>query len=359
MPTFSGMLRTNSIFSGIFNMIISQQTFSDNIKGTFSSLVDRARVDGTLLGDTKLYYSTTALPVRKWVQDSPEALNVLEPHRPPSPKCQAIILDQFYEIALTIDDYTSKQAWGSEGAFSEFTSVMTGWINETKRIYEATTYNVYIGTAISEAPKNIVHIDTVEGASGLSTLDAAKLEAMNIAHGLADLFIEMSDVSGNFNDYGYLRSYDMNDIVVVWNSKWVNKIRKIDLPTIFHQEGLMDKFDETVLPSRYFGTVNAVATQGNENETVCSRYNQYIGQNYYKAGDPIKVGDTAPAGTSYTIDDTIICKILTKLPPFMSSMEVSSDFYNARNKSDTIFFTGGHNTIEYLKDKPLITVQQS
>ena len=49
MPKFTGTLNSNEIFSAIYNMIISQQVFSDNIKGTASSLVDRARVDGTLM----------------------------------------------------------------------------------------------------------------------------------------------------------------------------------------------------------------------------------------------------------------------------------------------------------------------
>ncbi|MBO5911884.1 MAG: hypothetical protein J6Q76_00235, partial [Clostridia bacterium] len=33
----------------------------DNVKGTYSALVDKARVDGTLYGDTKLYYATDIL----------------------------------------------------------------------------------------------------------------------------------------------------------------------------------------------------------------------------------------------------------------------------------------------------------
>ena len=61
MLKFTGTLNSNEIFSAIYNMIISQQVFSDNIKGTASSLVDRARVDGTLYGDTKLYYATDVL----------------------------------------------------------------------------------------------------------------------------------------------------------------------------------------------------------------------------------------------------------------------------------------------------------
>jgi hypothetical protein len=32
MPNFSGTLRANEIFAALFNMIISQQVFADNIK---------------------------------------------------------------------------------------------------------------------------------------------------------------------------------------------------------------------------------------------------------------------------------------------------------------------------------------
>ena len=61
-PTnYGGKLNANEIFSAIFNQIISQQVWGDNIKGTKSSLVDAARIDGTLYGDTRLYYSSDIL----------------------------------------------------------------------------------------------------------------------------------------------------------------------------------------------------------------------------------------------------------------------------------------------------------
>ena len=59
MGNFTGRLNSNEIFGALYNMIIGQEVFADNIKG--SDLVDQARVDGSLYGDTKLYYSTDAL----------------------------------------------------------------------------------------------------------------------------------------------------------------------------------------------------------------------------------------------------------------------------------------------------------
>ena len=58
---YAGQLNKNEIFASIYNMIISQQVFADNIKDVKASLVDAARVDGSLYGDTKLYYSTDVL----------------------------------------------------------------------------------------------------------------------------------------------------------------------------------------------------------------------------------------------------------------------------------------------------------
>ena len=52
MANFNGQLRPNEIFASLYNMVISQQVFADNLSGTFSDLVDMARVDGTLYGDT-------------------------------------------------------------------------------------------------------------------------------------------------------------------------------------------------------------------------------------------------------------------------------------------------------------------
>lgn len=53
-------LTANEIYDTLANMIISQEVFADNI-GKNQTLVDKARVDGTLYGDTKLYYATDVL----------------------------------------------------------------------------------------------------------------------------------------------------------------------------------------------------------------------------------------------------------------------------------------------------------
>ena len=353
MGAFTGQLRSNEIFSALYNMIISQEVFADNL-GKHQTLVDKARVDGSLFGDTKLYYSTDVLKSAPWGNDA-EAANLLALHRPEAPECQAIHLDIFRQICLTVDNYLSKRAWADEGAFSSFNSVMLGWMRETKRVYDGTLYNVFIGTTASaEAAQNVTV--PVKG------LTDAKEEAMLIAQKLADLIVEMGDYSRDFNDYHNLRSYANDAIKVVWNSKFVNKIRKVDLPTIFHKDGLIDKFEEDVMPSRYFGTPNSAQVAADAND---GSYRSILEKDYTVSdvvthvfpGDLIPAGAVIAKGEGYVEDADIICKVLVKLPPYMSAFEVGTSFFNPQSLTENHYLTFGHNTIEYLKNYPFITVK--
>ena len=343
MANFNGQLNSNEIFSAIYNMIISQQVFADNVKGTYSALVEKARVDGSMYGDTKLYYATDALASYEWGADA-EAGNLLAIDRPAAPKVQEIVLDTFRQIRLTVDNYMSKRAFSTEGAFQSFNDVMKGWIRDTKRIYDSTIYNAFIGTTETEEGAQKVTITPVEGQN----------DALTMAEALADLLVALKDVSRDYNDYGFIRSYDESDLVVVWNAKHYNTLKKIDMPVVFHTEGLLDEFKQEVLPARYFGTVNADETEG-DGATVRSLIEQVIGANHYFAGDLIKTGDTAPAGTSYTEDGTIAFKLMHKdSVPYMSAFEVATSFFNPRSLTENNYLTFGHNTLQYLADKPFI-----
>ena len=359
MATFTGQLRSNEIFSALYNMIISQEVFADNL-GEHQTLVDKARVDGGLYGDTKLYYSTDVLKSVPWGNDA-EAANLLALHRPEAPECQAIHLDIFRQICLTVDNYLSKRAWATEGAFSSFNSVMLGCMKDTKRVYDGTLYNVFIGTTKATGAGQTVKVD-LSSASSLTGIEAERMEAMLIAQKLADLMVAMGDYSRDFNDYGNLRSYAKDSIKVIWNSKFVNKIRKVDLPTIFHKDGLVDKFEEEILPERYFGDVNTEKLTAIAANTVRST----IEKDYTVSGKITHVfpGDYIPAGATVEIGEgykapakDVICKVLVKLPPYMSAFEVGTSFFNPKSLTENHYLTFGHNTIEYLKNYPFITVQ--
>ena len=351
MATFNGKLNANEIFGALYNMIISQEVFADNIKGT--DLVDEARVDGGLYGYTKLFYSTDALKSAEWGNDA-EATNLLQLHRPEAPECQAIVLNKFRQICLTVDDYLSKRAWADEGAFSSFNSVMTGWLSDTKKVYDGTTYNAYIGTAETAVGKQD---ETV-------TIAADDNAAQVIAEKLANIVTEMTDYTRDFNDYGQLRRYAEGDLKVIFNSKYINKIKNIDLPVIFDNAGLKATFAKEVLPARYFGTVvTADVVQGSKvSGKVYRALVEQLGsstEKHYFAGDVLDVADTAKANMSYIEDDKIICKIVTKLPPYMSAFQVGTSFFNAKSLTTNQYLTFGHNTIEYLKGYPLVTVKEN
>lgn len=372
MATFNGQLRPNEIFAALYNMIISQQVFADNIKGTYSSLVDKARVDGSLYGDTKLYYATDALESVEWLDDE-EAANLLQLHRPEAPEVQAIVIDKFRQIRLTVDDYLSKRAWGTEGAFSSFMSIMKGWIRDTKRIYDSTLYNAFVGTAQSneglQAPQSIA---VGEGENfGLAMAEA-----------LANLLVDLKDVSRDYNDYGNIRSFNEKELMVIWNAKYYNKIKKVDLPVVFHNNDLLNEFDQEVLPERYFGVVvgeAGTATTKADNtsagtETVRSLVEKSFEVVSAEADPRAKLakdgkyyvhvfpGDIIPNNVVFNQNEAyyekqdIVFKVIHKRSiPYMSAFEVGTSFFNPRSLTTNHYLTFGHNTLEYLKNYPIIT----
>ena len=361
MATFNGQLNTNEIFGALYNMIISQQVFVDNIASTSSELVDMSRVDGSMYGDSRLFYSTDVLESTPWGNDA-EAMNLLETHRPKAPECQKITLDVFRQISLTVSDYLDKRAWGDEGAFNSFKSVMLGWMGDTKKVYDATTFNAYVGTAKSPKETENITIDVTTAVGDTTGEEKARIEAGVIGENIAKLITNLKDITRDYNDLGYLRSYNIDDLVFVWNSDAVAKIEKRDLPTIYHKD-IIDKMGEYVLPARYFGTVNTEAKTG-DGKTIRSLIEQDVKKAgspdvHVFAGDLIPTGYSATANTSYTVDGSILFKVMhRKSVPYMSAFEVGTSFFNAKALLDNRFITFGHNTLEYLKNYPFITVKQ-
>ena len=234
---------------------------------------------------------------------------------------------------------------------------MISWMRETKRVYDGTLYNVFIGTTETAlgAQKQTV------ASKSAATPEA---EAKVIAEKIANILVDMGDYSRDYNDYGFLRSYSEDAIKVIWNSKFVNKIRKVDLPAIFHKEGLVDKFDEEVLPARYFGTKNtgkvtASQNTGNYRSVIETTYTKSSTEYHVFPGDVIPAGVEIAAGEGYIVDSDIICKIVVKLPPFMSAFEVGTSFFNPRSLTENHYLTFGHNTLAALKNYPFVTLRAS
>lgn len=375
-------LTANEIYDTLANMIISQQVFADNLS-KHQTLVDKARVDGGLYGDTKLYYATDVLKSVAWGNDA-EAANLLSLDRAEDPEVQAIKLDIFRQIRLTVDNYLTKRAFSDEGTFASFNGVMLGWMQETKKVYDGTLYNVFIGTTESNVGKQQVTID----------IDADSNSAgENIAKAMADLFTDMADYNRAYNDYGFLRSYGDSEIKVIWNADYFNQVKKIDLPSIFHDDALQSTFAGDVLAPRYFGTVidgtnisTYSASTPTTNKPIDSDNGAYTpGANHANGtlraviekdvtvggvayhvfpGDEIPTGATIAAssanfgyGEVYIETADVICKVLVKYPPYMSAFETGTTFFNPRSLTENHYLTFGHNTLKYLKNYPFITVK--
>lgn len=377
MPAFNGTLKQNEIFAALYNMIISQQVFADNIYDTKATLADMSRVDGTLYGDTKLYYSTDVLKSIPWMNDA-QAQNLLKLHRPQAPQVQAITIDQFRMVAVTVDNYLSKRAFSTEGAFSAFNSQMLSWMRDTKRVYDSTLFNSFVGTHQAGlendgvgAKQNVqIGIGAEPTGTEVETEAYNRIVAQTIAQAMADLLVDLEDVSRDYNDYGNLRSYNSNDLVFVWNSEWVNRIKKLDVPMIFNKEGLLDKFAEHTLPARYFGNINGTSgTTSATNITVRS-----LIEKDYNSVEPDQVGydekkhifpgDLLPANTAYNAnetysqDSTIIFKVYHKNSiPFMTAFETGTEFFNPRSLTQTNYLIWGYNDLESLKNYPFITAK--
>lgn len=361
MANFTGTLNPNEIYASLSNMIISQTVFSDNIAGTKETLANMSRVDGSLYGDTKLYYATDVLKSIPWGNDA-EAENLLELHRPDAPDVQAVSIDQFRMIPLTVDNYLTKRAFANEGAFGAFNSQMLSWMRDTKRVYDSTLFNTFVGTNatnIGKQAKTISLPAEPDGADDYNTEAYNRIKAQAIATEMADLIVELEDVSRDYNNYGNLRSYNANDLVFVWNSDWVNEITKLDTPTIFNREGLVDKLGEHTLPARYFGNVNTSGgTTPASNISVRSLIETDYGTKHVFPGDLLPGNTAYKANETYTVDGSIICKIYHKNSiPFMTAFETGTEFFNPRSLTETHYLIWGYNKLQSLDNYPFITVK--
>ena len=361
---YNGQLNSNEIFGSLFNMIIAQQVFVDNFKHNYN-LVDKAREEAGLYGDTKVFYSADILKSHVWGADS-EASNLLALARPSAVNSQAITINQFRQVDLTIDYYLSKRAWLGEGVFAQFNGLFLDMLSETKKVYENTYYNVYIGNLVATgASQNITWSFTLPTGVVEGTEEANRLVAAFIATNLADLIDNgLKDYSRSYNDNGYLRSYAEEDLKFVWNASFVNQMLKRDLPTIFHNDILKTHLFEDKLPSRYFGTgVSTSTTATLEGERAANEYAITDGGGVttdYFAGDVLPTGSfSGVSHDSYVNDATVLCKIFVKLPPFMSAFTTGTSFFNAKSLTENHYLTWGFNKPTALTNYPLITIKLS
>lgn len=350
MATFTGQLNVNHIQSALFNMIIAQDVIGGSIKANYK-LYNKAEEQVGLYGDTKLYIDVPTNKSVEWVQDSEDATNLLALDRPEAPKTQAIVINKFRQVRLTKDDYLSKQAFGTETAFVSYQSVLDSRMNKAKEMYMDTKYNSFIGTVEGEEE---IEIDlTADGNTA----------GQNIAYEMSNLIDDMKDYNTKYTANGFIRAFGDEDIHIVWNKKYQNAIRKLDLPEIFHNAELEKSFVGDKIPSRYFGTVQETAvTAANNDGTYRSLeemdYTVSSTTTHVYPGDLIPAGAAIAANASYVEDEDIICKVFTKLPPVLEAFSVGTSFFNAKNLSTNKYLTFGLNTLEALDSEAIVTVKK-
>lgn len=351
MATFNGQLNVNAIQSALFNMIIAQDIIGGKIKNNYD-LVSKAEEDAGLYGDTKLYIDCPNLTPVDWVQDSDDAINLLKLHRPGAPKTQALVINVFKQSAVTKDAYLSKQAFGTEGAFISYQSVLDSRLIKSKEVYLNKTYNTFVGTHVG------VNSVGQEVKLEFDTLANNNSAGENIAYNIANLIDDMKDYSTEYTKNGFERAFGEEDIKIVWSNRWINACKKIDLPSIFHDEALQNTFIGDVLPYRFFGAPNAHTTSVEGDRATHDLFltTTVAGDTYVPAGNLIPAGLTITAGDAYTVNEKIICKVYTKLPPLLQAFSVGTDFFNSKNLSTNMYYTFGHSTLELLDSEACVTV---
>lgn len=394
MPIVSSItLNQNKITAALFNMIISQQVFDSKVAST--ELADRFKVDGTLYGDTKLYHSFDIGSPENWLDDS-EASNLLSLNRNKSGKTQTITMGVYKIISITTDQYLSKQAFMKEGTFAEYTSFLIGSLRKIKRVYDRSLINNKIGTLTPSTTRCDI---TMVAPAGNTVEETNRLEAQEMAKKLAILKAELEDNNRDFNYFNYLRSYDANDLIAVWNVEWHAKLTKLDLPTIFHKDiGEDGGFKQYDLPAKWFGTAGSSTLTLPANASADNPYRiavsgwydvrsntamtlvdkptdkaiflwagdkvPYQGQVYedYARGittansNTITVSSSTLASTYYYTEDNTIAFVLVHKDalPFMSGFEVGTEFWNARSLTTNNYLIFGHNNLEFLEEYPRI-----
>lgn len=367
MIPYNGQLNNNAVYATIFNHIISQYTFPDLVNGNSPMFkpVNDARVDGTMYGDTKLYISTDLLPVSDWIGDG-EAANELAVARQKNVKKQSIVLNVFKKIMVTTGGPLSKQAFMDEGGFASFQSVLVSTLKSTRDVYDACTFNAFVGTHKSSIAAQNVEIDLTTAVGAATGSEKSILRVQAMIRGLMGVQTDVEYLNTNMsNQYGYERVLDYDDLVVLWNQDYLNEIMSVDAVN-YHQlkDGLFKHLGEYRLPAFCFGNVNAAKKTGSADGTVRAYQELALtgtdGKTYeVRATMPIPAVCEAPAGKSYTPDSKVICKIYKKgAVPYMSGFETMTDKNLKSALCDTHRLIFGRNTLEALGESPFITVTE-
>ena len=386
---FNGRLNTNEFYNSIYNAARLYMIYADNLKGMDKkNLAEKYRADGGMYNDQSVFTDMDVIYSRIW---DPNDTNVFAPEAVVKPVQEKITVNQFRQIGIYTDEYLSKRAWMDPNTYDEFRSVVQKQSAETKRVYEQRLVDVFVGVEPSAASQTI----TLTLPTDTDAEKQNRLQAQAIAKKIGDLFVDLKDTTTDFNVNGFIKSFDKGDIDVIWNADYYNKIRYVDLPTIFHKEDLLE--NGIVLPSRYFGTRSTITGDAHADGTGKYRAEMeaFIPVDntgkYSSAGTNVVhvfPGDVLPnltpissEGTAdyltkeftvngvkrtiqyytdvraYQVDPKIICKLVHKdAVKYMSSFETATEFWNPKNLTTNRYLTWAYAKPQLLNGYPFITL---
>lgn len=384
MAKFNGTLGQNKVLfsqitGALYNMIINQQVETRTIGRGMASLIDEATRDVGLYGDRILKYFTDMLRVYDYEPDGTDQLNVLKTYRPPVPICQEMVVDTAKFIPLTLDDYLTKQGFADKATFGSFNSVMENWLKNTKKVYLAKEYNVFVGTTYASGKQSVsvALVDLNELNTQAEKEAASRRNAQMVAEAVANVMVAMTeDASRDYNDLGIEACFDKEDLLMVWNAEELNKITLVDLPTMYNDNEILGALKKNIrrLPAKYFGQTNAFSGSTDITAQANSGYHfkhqTVIGNKIYQAGDLIPSGTKIYDGTtqkmlieSYTeasTDDGLnatLVKIIHKdAAPVLAGFETTTEFWNPSNLSRNDYLHFLYNSFDRFTGYPWVTV---
>lgn len=380
MANFTGKLGKNKILfsevtGALYNMIINQTVESRTIGSGMASLIDEATREVGLYGDRILKYFTDMLRVYDYEPDTTDQLNVLTTYRPPVPICQEMVIDTAKFIPLTLDDYLTKQGFADSATFGSFQSVMSDWLKNTKKVYLAKEYNVFIGTTKATGSAQTVSVALNDLADATTQVEAEAMSRRNaqlIAEAVANVMVNMTeDASRDYNDLGIEACFDKEDLLMVWNAEELNKITLVDLPTMYNDNEVLGALKKNIrrLPAKYFGQVqtfsgsNDVTANGSKNFRFM--HQTVVANKVYQAGDIIPAGTKVYNGATQKViiecyDEAaypVLVKIIHKdAAPVLAGFETTTEFWNPKNLSRNDYLHFLYNSFDRFTGYPWVSV---
>lgn len=380
MAKFNGTLGQNKVLfsqitGALYNMIINQQVETRTIGKGMASLIDEATRDVGLYGDRILKYFTDMLRVYDYEPDGTDQLNVLKTYRPAPPICQEMVVDTAKFIPLTLDDYLTKQGFADKATFGSFNSVMENWLKNTKKVYLAKEYNVFVGTTKAEGAAQTVSVALNDLADATTQVEAEAMSRRNsqaIAEAVANVMVAMTeDASRDYNDLGIEACFDKEDLLMVWNAEELNKITLVDLPTMYNDNEILGALKQNIrrLPAKYFGEAqNPTGTSditANGTRNFRFVHQTVVGGKVYQAGDIIPSGTKVYTGATKKLEipyyDEIAHPVLVKIihkdaAPVLAGFETTTEFWNPSNLSRNDYLHFLYNSFDRFTGYPWVSV---